>query len=78
MYETHVLFDSPADSARLWRYMDLSKLIDLLHRKSLFFARADKLGDPWEGGTSYVNIEQRPKWYARRPEDLDLRIWIRL
>ena len=70
MYQQHNLFVSPPDSALLWRYMDLSKLIDILHRKCLFFTRADKLGDPWEGGTSYINIQQRPERYGSHGPDL--------
>ena len=65
MYQPHNLFVSPQDSALLWRYMDLSKFIDILHRKSLFFARSDRLSDPWEGGTSYVNVASRAEWYGR-------------
>jgi hypothetical protein len=43
--------------ATLWRYMDLTKLLWLLDRKSLFFTRADKLSDPWEGSAPTRNRE---------------------
>ena len=36
--------------------MDFAKLISLLESRSLFFARADKLGDPFEGAWSDVNL----------------------
>lgn len=39
--------------------MDLSKLIALLNHGCLFFSRADRLGDPWEGATSPLNITLR-------------------
>lgn len=41
----------------LWRYMDLAKFLDLLERKTLFFARADKLGDPFEGASGVADRE---------------------
>lgn len=59
MYKKHRDFESPTDSATLWRYMDLSKLIALLDGRCLFFARADRLGDPWEGATSQANLHFR-------------------
>lgn len=59
MYTEHPDFKAPPPSAILWRYMDLSKLIALIHGGCLFFARADRLGDPWEGATSPVNITFR-------------------
>lgn len=33
----------------VWRYMDLPKFIDMLARKSLYFARPDTFSDPFEG-----------------------------
>lgn len=33
----------------IWRYMDLVKFISLLESKTLYFSRADLLGDPYEG-----------------------------
>jgi hypothetical protein len=34
---------------KLWRYMDFLKLVDLLQRRALWFARLDQLRDPHEG-----------------------------
>ena len=48
----------PADTI-LWRYMDFTKFVSLLEKRSLFFARADKLGDPFEGATPINNIKAR-------------------
>lgn len=39
----------PSDRAQIWRYMSLAKYISLLATNALFFCRADKLGDPFEG-----------------------------
>ena len=54
----------PSFDATLWRYMDFAKFVSLLEDRSLFFARADKLGDPFEGAWSDVNhklLEQGKK-----------------
>jgi len=59
MYKEHAKFKAPSPAAVLWRYMDLSKLIAMIHGGCLFFARADRLGDPWEGATSPVNVTFR-------------------
>jgi hypothetical protein len=39
----------PAASAVLWRYMDFAKFTLMLRDQAIYFARADKLGDPYEG-----------------------------
>jgi hypothetical protein len=51
-YGHHELFERPERADRIWRYMDFAKLVDLLDRNALFFARADCMSDPWEGGLS--------------------------
>ena len=40
---------SPKDDAILWRYMSLEKFANILATNSLFFTRADKFEDPFEG-----------------------------
>ena len=47
---------------KIWRYMDLTKLVALLETGSLHFARADTLGDPYEGSWSRLNkaAEEQP------------------
>ena len=59
MYEEHSTFNSPNDDATLWRYMDFMKFVSLLDTQSLFFARADKLGDPFEGAPPKLNADMR-------------------
>lgn len=49
----------PATDAILWRYMDFTKFVSLLEKRALFFARADKLGDPFEGAIPINNIKAR-------------------
>lgn len=43
--------------------MDFTKFVSLLDRSALFFARADKLGDPFEGSYSLINVALRPRLY---------------
>ena len=40
---------SPRDTAVLWRYMSLEKFVNILATQSLFFTRADKFDDKFEG-----------------------------
>lgn len=44
-------------ATKLWRYMDLSKFLHMLETKSIFFARADNLGDPFEGASGVADRE---------------------
>ena len=39
----------PEDEATLWRYMSFEKFANILATESLFFTRADKFDDPFEG-----------------------------
>src|SRR4051794_31729380 len=48
-YEHHPLFTRPPGESHIWRYIGLAPLIDMLDRESLYFARADRMVDPWEG-----------------------------
>ena len=51
--------DPPPSDAILWRYMDFTKFVALLEMRALFFARSDKLNDPFEGSLPKRNIEAR-------------------
>lgn len=42
---------------KVWRYLDLAKLLDLLERQTLYFGRLDLLGDPFEGSRPLPNVE---------------------
>lgn len=48
-------YEIPPDTASLWRYMDLAKFVSLLRDRSIYFARADHLGDSWEGAKGAQN-----------------------
>ena len=43
--------------------MDFSKFVSLLDKSALFFSRADKLGDPFEGSFSKANASIRNGLY---------------
>ncbi|MGL1889093.1 MAG: DUF2971 domain-containing protein [Reichenbachiella sp.] len=49
MYKSEYMFQTPPDETTIWRYMDFTKLVSLLESNSLFFCRADKFQDPYEG-----------------------------
>ncbi len=55
----HEFLHVPPKEAILWRYMDFVKFISLLETNTLFFARADKLGDPFEGSFPKKNATVR-------------------
>jgi hypothetical protein len=53
-YYTPLPYERPPADATLWRYKDLAKFIALLKDRALFFARADCLGDPFEGAKGFL------------------------
>ena len=70
MYKEHHPFEKPSDEdIKIWRYIDFTKFVSLLDKQALFFARADRLRDPFEGSYSKANIELRPIRYKGIPED---------
>ena len=48
-YEPHPNLKPLPEDTVVWRYMDFVKLVGLLERRCLWFARADLLDDPCEG-----------------------------
>jgi hypothetical protein len=68
----HPVFTAPSDpNVPIWRYMDFPKYVAMLESQALFFARADLLGDPFEGSISKANLALRPEVYknATVPND---------
>jgi len=52
------------ENAKIWRYMDFTKFVSLFEKSALFFTRADKLSDPFEGSIA--------KFYGKPwPEDYE-------
>ena len=70
MYQEHELFIPPPTESVLWRYIDFPRLVALLEKRALFFVRADRLGDPFEGSYSKMNQTLRPGLYLGKiPEE---------
>ena len=79
MYEELDGINPPNDEDILWRYTNFEKFVNLLDTESLFFTRADKFEDPYEGFipqsildaykhslkrvTPEVFVEAITKWY---------------
>jgi hypothetical protein len=60
MFKEHPSFVQPEnEDIRVWRYMSFTKLVSLLESSCLFFTRADKLGDPFEGSWPKINVAAR-------------------
>jgi hypothetical protein len=53
----------------IWRYMDLGKYLAMLDRRSLYFARATQLGDPFEGSPTKMMVVQREYIRANKATD---------
>jgi hypothetical protein len=49
MFKPHEDFKQLDNAALLWRYQDLPRYLDLLLKQQLFFCRADRFEDPFEG-----------------------------
>ena len=49
----------PGVDQKIWRYMDLAKFVSLLQNGTLYFARADRLSDPFEGSMPRLNVQNR-------------------
>jgi hypothetical protein len=63
MYHPNVACTPPEnDSIKVWRYMTFTKFMSVLDRSALYFARVDRLGDPFEGSFARKNLsgELRP------------------
>lgn len=62
MYEADENFKAPLNQdQRIWRYMDFMKFGSLLCYNSLYLARADTLGDKFEGSLSHPTKEDYRK-----------------
>ncbi len=58
-FESHPDFKPPSNpDGCIWRYMEFTKLLSLLDKEALYFARLDHLAefDPFEGSYTYQNL----------------------
>jgi hypothetical protein len=66
----HASFRLPTNKdIPIWRYMDLGKYLAILDRRSLYFARATLLGDPFEGSPTKAMVVQREYIRANKTTD---------
>ena len=57
------------NNIKVWRYMDVTRLVALMETRSLHFARADTLGDPYEGSLALRNQMAQEQMIARMFKD---------
>jgi len=75
--EDHWVFPKRVtENIRIWRYMDLSKLLSLLDTRALFFCRVDRLGDPFEATTPRASpVTRLPEFDRYRRENAVVNCW---
>ncbi|OYQ38397.1 hypothetical protein CHU92_05175 [Flavobacterium cyanobacteriorum] len=71
MYISHKNIDAPAPDTIVWKYLDLSKFLDLLLCRQLFMSRSDKFEDQYEGTFSEPTFEELKKISEHKPGFLD-------
>ena len=49
--------------AKIWRYISISKYLNLLQSKSLYFTRSDRFDDPFEGSSTECTIQDREEFF---------------
>ncbi|NHN25202.1 hypothetical protein FIA58_005870 [Flavobacterium jejuense] len=62
---------SDNDNLVVWKYLDLSKFLDMLLSQKLFMSRSDKFEDQYEGTFSEPTFEEIKKIAANNPKFLD-------
>lgn len=72
MYINNSSISLPEDNETIvWKYLDLSKFLDMLLSQQLFMSRSDKFEDQYEGTFSEPTFEEIKKIAANKPEFLD-------
>ena len=72
MHQNNPNITVPARDTVVWKYLDLSKFLDLLMSKKLFMSRSDKFEDQYEGTFSEPTFEEIRKISENNPEFLDI------
>jgi hypothetical protein len=73
MYEAHEIFNEPDPDTSVWRYLDFTKFVAMLQTQSLWFAKPETLGDPWEMAYTHANLARfRARFDSATVED---RLW---
>ncbi|HCQ11696.1 hypothetical protein [Flavobacterium sp.] len=72
MYKNNPNITLPEDpNTIVWKYLDLSKFLDLLLSRKLFMSRSDKFEDQYEGTFSEPTYEEIKKLSVNNPEFLN-------
>lgn len=71
MYVSNEHITLPHPGTVVWKYLDLSKFLDLLLCRQLFMSRSDKFEDQYEGTFSEPTFEELKKISENKPEFLD-------
>lgn len=71
MYVVNSKIKPLAPNTMVWKYLDLSKFLDLLLHKQLFMARSDKFEDQYEGTFSEPTFVEIQKLSEHNPEFLE-------
>jgi hypothetical protein len=72
MYKTNPNITLPENPDTIvWKYLDLSKFLDLLLSQKLFMSRSDKFEDQYEGTFSEPTYEEIKKLSVNNPEFLN-------
>jgi hypothetical protein len=59
VYKEHWAFKKPdEENVKVWRYMDFTKFVSLLEKKSLFFSNPTMHGDKFEGSITEADFQQ--------------------
>jgi len=56
-YTNNKNLKKPNDNDEIWRYMDFTKFVSMLHYKSIHFTRVDKLKDPYDTSIASFFVE---------------------
>jgi hypothetical protein len=67
LHAEHPTFKPPDNiDGRIWRYMDFPRFVSILDRKALFFVKASKFRDPYEGTVPKYNDLNRALVYEEQ------------
>ncbi|MEB9947044.1 DUF2971 domain-containing protein [Bacillus cereus] len=74
MYEECPSYELPSKEQKIWRYMDFTKFMSMLDKKEIYFTRADKFTDKFEGTFPKANRELRQLTFQRilSPEEQEM------
>jgi len=71
MYVPNEEISLPDNDTIVWKYMDLSKFLDMLLCRQLFMSRSDKFEDQYEGTFSEPTYEELKKLSEDNPDFLN-------